>query len=141
MPSKKGIKEAADLLMGLPKDERDKVMADMIEKNPALTELIKDKLVTIDDLQFATVKMLQELLKEISINDLGMSLRLSCKEAQENILTNVSTSIREEISEILTGAPQPKVKVMEAHGRIMDIVVAKIERGELILHAGGEKLV
>lgn len=138
---KAGIKEAAKILAGLDFQQREKILELIVQKSPEMAETLRQNLVSIEDLQYATVKMLQEFLKEVSIGDIGFALRIASKEVQDHILNSVSRSVREEISEILEGDPQPVPKVREAYQRVMAVIQVKAEKGELILKAGGEELV
>ncbi len=141
MPFKAGVKEAAKILAGLDFKQREKILEIIAKKDPRMGDLLRENLVTIDDLQYATVKMLQELLREIKITDLALALRLANSEVQQHILNSISKSMREEIVEVLNGPPLPLEKVRPAYQRVLGVIREKVERGELVLKEGGEELV
>jgi flagellar motor switch protein FliG len=141
MPFKAGPKEAAKLLAGLSIEQRRKVLEEIAGRDPEMAELLAKMVVVFEDLRFITVKMLQELLREIKIDDLALGLRIASPELKNHLLSNVSRSLRTQIEDVLLGPPKPVSKVEEAQERVMLVVRAKVDRGELILRAGGEELV
>ncbi len=79
--------------------------------------------------------MIVDLLKVVKTEDLGLAMRLATPETCEHILDNVSKRIREEIEDVMNGPPVKATKAQEAEARIMEIVRAKLERGELVLRS------
>lgn len=141
MAFKGGIEEAAKMLAGLDRQGRENVLKLIAEKDPQMAEALKKNMVTIEDLQFLTVKMLQELLRDIDVNDLALAMRISSDKLKSHILQNVSSSLRKDIEDVLLGPPQSVSKVDEAHDKVMDIVLKKMEKGELVFNKDGETLV
>lgn len=141
MPLKKGPKAAADLLATLPAEARDKVIDEMRKQNPDMTEALLKMMITIEDLQFITPKMLQELLREIDLNDLAKSLRIASKELKNFLFKNISSTMRKDIEDVLLGPPLPVSKVQEAQEKIMIVVRKKVDKGELIINRGKDEYV
>lgn len=127
-----GVKEAAKMLAGLNPSERVKVLALISYKDPKMADALKLHMVTFEDLKFITVKMLVELTREIDLADLALALRIGSEELRDYILSNVSKSMREEINEVLLGKPQAVSKVEESMAKVMFVVRAKVDKGELI---------
>ena len=127
-----GVKEAAKMLAGLNPSQRVKVLALISQKDPQMAEALKHHMVTFEDLKLITIKMLVELTREINIADLALALRMGSEELRSFILDNVSRSMREEINEVLMGKPQAVSKVEEAMEKVMVVVRAKADKGELI---------
>ena len=141
MSFKAGIKEAANILAGLDMQQREKILELIVKKNPKMAETLRQNLVSIDDLKYATVKMLQEFLREVKLSDLAMALRIASEEVQNHILNSISKSMREEIKEVLDGPPQPVPEVRKSYQKVMEVIKRKAECGELILKDGGDILV
>jgi flagellar motor switch protein FliG len=141
MPFKGGIDEAAKMLAGLDRQGRENVLEIIGEKDPQMAEKLRENMVTIEDLRFLTVKMIQELLREINIGDLALALRISSPELKTHILQNVSSSIRNDIEEVLLGKLQSVSTVNEAADKVMEVVLNKISKGELVINKNGETLV
>ena len=141
MPFRAGIKEAAKMLAGLDLQQREKILELIVKKDPQMAEVLRKNIVTLEDLKFATVKMLQEFLREISLQDLGLALRVASPEVQEHIRSSVSRSMREEIDFYLKGKPQPVANVQKAYQTVVDTMLTHVEQGKLVLKAGGEEYV
>lgn len=135
MPFKGGLEAAAKMLAALDPQSQKRILQDIASKNPEMAQALRESMVTFDDLQFLSVKMLQELLREIDIKDLALGLRMGCPELKSKVLNNVSKGLRREIEEVLLGPPRPVEKVQEAVARVMEVVRAKVEKGQLVVKA------
>ena len=129
-----GVKEAAKMLAGLSKSAREKVLELISKKDPRMAETLHKSMYTFDDLQYLTPMMLIELLRDIKMADLGLALRISTPALKDHIMKNTPRGMRQEIEELLLGPPQLASKVEEAQERIMVIVRAKIDKGQLIIN-------
>ena len=89
MEFKGGLKAAADLLSGMDREGQERILGDIAKKDPQMAEALRKTMVTFEDLQYLTVKMLVELLREIDIEDLARGLRISSDTLKTHILTNV----------------------------------------------------
>jgi flagellar motor switch protein FliG len=141
MPFRAGVKEAAKMLAGLDLKQREKILELIVQKDPKMAEILKQNIVTLEDLKYATVKMLQEFLRTVSLKDLGLALRIAGLEVQEHIRNSVSASMREEIDFFLKGKPQPVANVEKAYRTVVDQILQQVEMGKLVLRAGGEEMV
>jgi flagellar motor switch protein FliG len=128
-----GILEAARMLAGLSREARKKALEFISKKDPRMAEALEKNMYTFEDIQFISPLMLIELLKDIKVSDLGLALRISSTELKDFIFKNTPKLMRQEIEESLVGPPQLASKIEEAQERVMIIVRAKIEKGELII--------
>ena len=94
------------------------------KQDPDMAELLQKNMVLMEDLVLLTVKMIQELLREIKLSDLGLALRIASPELKEHFLNNVSKSMKEEILDVLNGPPQPVSKVQDAAEKILLFVAS-----------------
>ena len=129
-----GVKEAAKLLAGLTRDAREKVLDIISKKDPRMAEALHKSMYTFEDLKYLTSVMLIELLREIKISDMGLALRISSNDLKDHILKNSPRGMRQEMEEILMGPPQLASKVEEAQEKIMIVVRAKIDKGQLVIN-------
>ncbi len=129
-----GVKEAAKMLAGLSKSAREKVLELISKKDPRMAEALHKSMYTFEDLKYLTQVMLIELLREIKIADMGLALRISSNDLKDFILKNSPRGMRQEMEEILMGPPQLASKVEEAQERIMAVVRAKIDKGQLVIN-------
>jgi flagellar motor switch protein FliG len=141
MPFKGGIKAAAEMLSGMDREGQERILADIAQKDPQMAEALRKTMVTFEDLQYLTVKMLVELLREIEIEDLARGLRISSDTLKSHILTNVSSSMQKDIEDILLGPPIAVSKVNESVEKVMAVVRKKLEKGELVINKDGKQLV
>jgi len=141
MVFKGGVKEAAKMLAGLPVEQRSKVIEIMAKKDPAMAETLRQQMITLEDLVLLTPKMLVELFREINISDLALALRIASDELKTFILSNVSSSIREDIEEVLLGPPKPVSEVQEAADKVMNVVLRKVDKGELVFSSNQDEYV
>lgn len=137
-----GVKEAAKMLAGLSKSAREKILDIISKKDPRMAEVLHKSMYTFEDLQYLTPLMLIELLREVKISDMGLALRISSNELKNFLLQNSPRGMRQEMEDILTGPPQLASSVEDAQERIMVIVRAMIEKGQLIINkSNSEKFV
>lgn len=129
-----GVKEAAKMLAGLSRSAREKVLEIISKKDPVMAQTLHKSMYTFEDLQYLTPVMLIELLREIKIADMGLALRISSSQLKDFILKNSPRGMRQEMEEILIGPPQLASKVEDAQERVMVVVRAKIDKGQLIIN-------
>lgn len=129
----KGIKGALKVLEALDPESRDNIINLISEKDPNLAEELKSRLITLEDLQFISIKMLVSLTREINLSDLGLALRVSSEELKGFILGNISSGMKDEINQTLKGPLKAVSKVLEAQEKILKIVKDKVEKGELVI--------
>lgn len=128
-----GVKEAAKMLAGLGRDAREKILEIISKKDPKMAQALHKSMYTFEDLQYLTPLMLIELLREIKIVDMGLGLRISSNELKDFMLKNSPRGMRQEMEEVMSGPPQLTSKVEDAQERIMAVVRAKIDKGQLII--------
>ncbi len=133
----KGLKSAIEMLSGLPLAERENLLEIMAKKDPTTVEVLRNGLVTLEDIQFITIKMLQELLREINIDDLALSLKISSPDLKSFIYSNVSSSMKRSIDDTLLGAPRPVSQIQEAQDRIISKMREMVDQGRLIIERSG----
>lgn len=138
MVFKAGLKEAAKMLSGLDFENRVKVLEIIAKQDPQMAELLKKAMVTLEDLIHLTVAQMQELLREVPLDKLGLALRIASPQLREHFLNNVSSSMREDINSVLNGKPRPVKEVQQAADQILEIVRDKVEKGSLVLRSTDE---
>lgn len=137
-----GFGIAADMLSRLSIEEREKILDIISKTEPLLVEKLRNSLYSFEDLVYLTPKMLVELLRELDLPKLGLALRGASTELRTFVLENVSSSIGKEIKEVLEGPLRPVSEVQQAISQIMEIVIKKIDKGELVLNKGSsEKII
>ncbi len=141
MTFKGGVKEAAKMLAGLPVTQRSKVIEIMAKKDPEMAETLRKQMVTLEDLVLITPKMLVELLREVDMNDFSLALRIGSEELRSFILNNVSSTMKSDIESVLLGPPKPVSSVQESADKIMEVILRKVEKGELVFNQNSDEYV
>jgi len=136
-----GVQAAAKMLAGLDPKNRERVLGEIAARDPNMAEALKQSMVTFEDLQFVTIKQLQELLREIKLPDLALGLRAATKELKDHFYSILPKSLCRELDDVLLGAPQPLEKVLEAQEKVMVVVRAKMDKGQLVLSRNDEPMV
>jgi flagellar motor switch protein FliG len=78
--SKWGMAEALKILKSLDISEREKLLETMGKSDPEMASVLQSNLLDLEDLIYLTPKMLVEFMREIKIQDLGLSLRMASSE-------------------------------------------------------------
>ena len=136
-----GFQEAKKLLLALLPSERNNLLDKIRLKDPKLAELLKKHLYRFEDLVYLSPKMLIELLREVSLEQMGTALKGGSEKLQNFIKDNISKNMQEELNEYLAGRLVPVSKVEDCIGEIMKIVTRKIEKGELVLDRGSSETI
>ncbi len=131
-----GFKQATKLLQGLRPSERQRLLGDIEKKDSVLANALKQNLYQFEDLKYMSPKMLIELLREVSLDKLGIALKNGSSELKNYILSNVSSNMRKEVIDNLEGKLVPVSQVESSITEIMEIVLRKVECGELVLDQG-----
>ncbi len=131
-----GISAAADMLNGLDKENRDRVLEIMIKKDPSLAHLIEEQMVKIDDLKTMTNNMLQDFVKVVSMEKLGMALKFGEESTLEFFLSKLSRSMSEDLK-FYYDKKVPREKAQEAYQEVMNKIREMVDQGKLVL--GGDQ--
>ncbi len=133
-----GVQAASELLMGLSKEGREKVLAMIRERDPAMALTLIEHLYSLEDLIYLTPIMYSEFLKDIKISDLALALKASSPQLKDFIYKNSPRGIRQEIDDVLTGPLVLMSRVQEAEKRIMDTFRKKIDDGHIVIDRTGK---
>src|SRR4051794_6101563 len=102
-----GILSAAEILNQLSPEERKKMLENLAGKDPALTDKIRQRMFTFEDLVKIEDSGLQLLLRSIPSPMLVLALRTMETTFKDQLFKNLSARITTEIKEgILSQGPQ-----------------------------------
>lgn len=136
-----GVETAAQMLSGLDKDNRDRVLEIISKKDPQMAEIIKLNLVQIDDLIKMTISMLQDFMKEVSLGDLALALKFADKNTVNFFCDNLSKSMALEIRETVEEKKVQKKIAEEAYQKVMDKVRQLVDSEKIILKKDSDQYV
>jgi len=138
---KGGVKEAAKMLAGMSPSEQKNLLEIIAKKDPKMATLLKENIVSMEDLQYLTPSMLVGLLRDVNLEKFGLALRTIDQEITTKLLSMVSTGIRLDIEDGLKGKPRKVSEVEAAQKEILDILRKKIADGHIVINPDGDTLV
>ncbi|HJU04945.1 MAG TPA: flagellar motor switch protein FliG [Nitrospiraceae bacterium] len=138
-----GATVMADILARLDKNTEANIMTKLAESDPALAETIRSLMFVFDDLIKIDDRGIQELLKEISKEDLPIALRAASPDVREKILRNMSSRAAEMLKEDMDARGPVKLSEVEkAQQNILKLCRKLEEEGRVVIGGqGGEVLV
>jgi len=108
------------------------------EDSPELTEDIRKRMFLFEDIMLVDDKGVQQILKEVDMEDLALSLKTASEELKEKVFRNMSeraaTLLREDMEYM---GPVRLSEVEAAQQKIADIVRRLEDAGELVIQGRG----
>lgn len=135
-----GLKVAADILNHVDRAIEDEILAKIEEVNTELSEEIRQLMFVFDDLVLIDDRGVQAVLKEISKEDLALSLKTANEEVKEKIFKNMSERAREMLLDDLEALGPVRLKDVERAQQTIVRVIRKLEeKGEVAISGRGEE--
>jgi flagellar motor switch protein FliG len=117
------------------------IMARISEKNQSLADTIRALMFVFDDLIKVDDRGLQELMKEISKEDLPVALRGANPEIKEKFFKNMSSRAAEMLKEDMEAKGPVKVSDVErAQQNILKVCRKLEEEGRIVIAGAGEEM-
>ena len=133
-----GFRAALDLLRGLDLSDRERILKQLAQMDPALVEALQHNFISLEDFKHLTPLMLHELIKAATPERMATALRLAPPTLQEHILANVTQAMRTTLTEILHGPPLPLGQVKKAYQELMEITEQMAQQGKIIINPQGK---
>ncbi|HON22742.1 MAG TPA: FliG C-terminal domain-containing protein, partial [Syntrophales bacterium] len=116
------------------------ILESLDERDPELGNAIRSLMFTFDDVLKLDDKSLQELLKEVSGDDLARALKLVDEGMRQKIFKNMSKRGAEMLKEDIEMMPPIRVSEVEASQRVILDVTKRLEtEGRIVISRGGEE--
>ncbi len=136
-----GTKLVADIMGRLDKAMEGSIMSKLSEKAPDLAETIRSLMFVFDDLIKLDDRSVQELLKEVSKEDLPIALRGGSAEVRERFFKNMSSRAAETLKEDMEARGPVKVSEVEkAQQNILKVCRKLEEEGRVVIAGQGEQM-
>ncbi|WP_447973791.1 flagellar motor switch protein FliG [Nitrospira sp. Kam-Ns4a] len=137
-----GTKVAAELLTRLDKSMEHGIMVRLTERNAELAETIRSLMFVFEDLVQVDDRGMQELLKEVSKDDLALALRAASPEIRDKVFRNLSSRAAEMLKEDMEARGPVRVSEAEkAQQNILKLCRKLEEEGRLVIGGAGEEFV
>lgn len=141
--SKMGGVESASLIMGtIDRATESSILSAMDEVDPDLANEIRNLRFTYEDIRKIDDHGVQMMLKEISQEDLLISLKTGSDELKEKIFSNMSERASTMLKEDLEAMGLTKVTEVErSQQKIVSVIKRLEDEGRIVVGGGGEELV
>ncbi len=132
-----GIQAVAEILNSVDRATEEEVLAEIEEESAQVAEEIRSLMFVFDDVKVLDDRGIRELLKEISNEDLTMSLRGAAEELREQFFRNMSERASKMIREDLEVMGPTRLADVEAAQQNVVKAVRKLEaEGKVVLSRG-----
>lgn len=138
-----GIDKAVEILYRMQDNLDAEILDNMEEIDPDLTENIRKKMFTFEDLVSLDGRSLQMILREVNNDSLTMALKTASDELKEKIFANMSIRAADMIRDDLEAMGPVRLSEVETMQQTIVKIATKLEEeGKLILRKGsGDELV
>ena len=136
------VRNAAELLNGLKNDSSSSVIEKITESNIELSTEIQDQIFIFENLMELDDHGMQTLLRDISSDDLVISLKGSSQKMKEKIFHNMSSCAAEMMRDDLESRGPVRLKEVEdVQKNILTIARTLSDEGKIMLGDTGENFV
>jgi flagellar motor switch protein FliG len=139
-----GISMVAEIMNRMNRSTENTVMKSLDETVPEIATEIRKKMFTFEDILKLDDRSIQELLREITTEDLGRSLKIVDEEMRGVIYRNMSKRGAEMLKEDIEMMPPIRLSEIEKSQRIIIDATKKLEaEGKIVIlrGEGGDQLV
>jgi flagellar motor switch protein FliG len=135
-----GVKVMSEILTRMSRSSENAILSSLDEEDAELAGQLRSLMFTFDDVLKLDDKSLQELLREISSEDLGKAMKMVDENMREKIYHNMSKRGAEMLKEDIEMMPPIRVSMVEASQRTILDVTKKLEaEGRIMLLRGSEE--
>lgn len=141
-----GLKSAANLLNALDKNISKSILVALDEHNPDLSQAIRQKMFTFEDLVNLEPASLQKILREVDMRDLAVALKTASDQLKSSLLAAISKRAAETVNEEMSFLGPLRLREIEAAQlKIIDVVRrleadGEIDLSELVNNSQNEAL-
>ncbi|RMH80418.1 MAG: flagellar motor switch protein FliG [Acidobacteria bacterium] len=141
MQKMEGINLTAELLNILDKDTTNRILAKLDEEDPYLSEKIKEKMFTFEDIRKLDNRSIVEILKAVDKSTLIIALKGAPEDIREKFLSNMSKKAADIMREDMDAmGPVRSSEVEKAQKQVIKVIKNLADQG-IIDISGGEAYV
>jgi len=116
------------------------IMERLEEEDPELAEEIKKRLFVFEDILGMDDRSLQRVLRDVDMKDVALALKGASEALRDKFFKNMSKRAAEMLKEDMQYMGPVRVRdVEEAQQRIVNVIRALEEAGEIVIARGGEE--
>ena len=129
-----GVTPAADILNAMDKAISRELLTSIEERNPELSQAIRKKMFTFEDLLLLGAPLIQRIMRETEMRDLALALKKASEPLKKLLLSNISRRGAEGVQDEMLALGHVKLRDVEAAQlRIIDTVRKLEAEGEIDL--------
>lgn len=133
-----GIKALVSMLNSVDRGTEKTILESLEEQNPDLAEEIKKLMFVFEDIVILDDRSIQRILREVDTKELSLALKGSNEEVRTKVFKNMSERMGKIVRDELDFMGPVRVRdVEEVQQKIVSIIRALEERGEIIVSRGG----
>ncbi|MDR2175857.1 MAG: flagellar motor switch protein FliG [Synergistaceae bacterium] len=134
-----GIDAVVAIINSADRTTERNIMEYLEENDPELAEEIKKRLFVFEDIIRLDDRSLQRVLREVDMKELGLALKGATEELRSKFFKNMSKRAAEMLQEDMDYMGPVRVKdVEESQQKVVNVVRALEEAGEIVVASGGE---
>ncbi|PAW81457.1 MAG: flagellar motor switch protein FliG [Pedosphaera sp. Tous-C6FEB] len=134
-----GVLPAAAMLNAMDRETATNILNALEARNPDLTQSIRNKMFTFEDLAILDTPSLQKILREVDLRDLAMSLKSSSEKLKGRMLGSISKRAAETVNEEISFMGSVRGKDGDAAKQRIIEAMRKLETaGEIDLNEARE---
>ncbi len=134
-----GLTALVDLLNQVDRGTERTILDSLEDQNPELAEEVRRLMFLFEDIVLLDDRSVQQVLREVDAKDLGVALKGSSDQVQEQIFRNMSQRAAETIKEDLEFMGPVRVKqVEEAQQKVVAVIRRLEDAGTIIISRGSE---
>ncbi|QTX31670.1 flagellar motor switch protein FliG [Aminithiophilus ramosus] len=135
-----GIDAIVEIINRVDRGTERHIMETLEEKDPDLAEEIKRRLFVFEDISGMDDRSLQRVLRDVDMKDLSLALKGATEELRQKFYRNMSKRAAEMLKEDMDFMGPVRVRdVEEAQQKIVNVVRALEDAGEIVIARGGEE--
>lgn len=135
-----GVDSIVEIINRVDRGTEKNIMEGLEERDPELAEEIKKRLFVFEDILSLDDRSLQRALREVDMKDLALALKGASEELRQKFFKNMSHRAAEMLREDMEYMGPVRVRdVEEAQQKVVNVVRALEEAGEIIISRGGEE--
>lgn len=138
-----GIRTVAEILNQMDRSSEDVILKNIEERDQILADEIRKLMFTFDDLVHIDDKGIQMVLKEITTDDLALSLKMASEELKSKIFKNMSQRAVQILKEEMEAKGAVRVSDVEkAQMNVVRVARRLEEEGKIVIGGkGGEEII
>lgn len=133
-----GIDYVADVMNHIDRSSEKKIFDELDVSNPDLAKDIRDKMFVFEDILTMDDRSVQRFIRDVDQKDIVFALKTASDEMKEIFLNNMSKREAESVQSDMEMTSNVRLKdVEEAQQRIVNLIRALEDKGEVIISKGG----